>query len=230
MDWSKVNHGRMFLAAMQNIHDCKMCGKCCKGMKGIALSRIDTIRMSKEIGIPEKEFIKTYTTKSNLKDSDRHYIPVGPEIACPFLTPQGCAHYEGRGQVCRHFPWCSAENTKNIEAGKPVMIYQQCVGMPLTYKGVVLAAMFISEQEAKDILNSNIGRILFVSIADMEGRGEAYTKKLLWEIGVDKMPTQGELHEMGFKYAVAYTKTYFSPAALKYTMENLDALISRLGY
>jgi Fe-S-cluster containining protein len=177
-------------------------------MAGIALSRVDTLRMSKHLGIPEKEFIKKYTVQNPRKPSDRHYILVGEEMRCPFLTDHGCSQYEGRGQVCRFYPWTSPENMENIKSKKPITIYQRCDGMKLTYIKILEDAEVIPVELANQILGGITGKLCFLLAIDMEGKGAISLKKQLADIGLDKLPPADEIRAMARLYAVAFCSRF----------------------
>jgi Fe-S-cluster containining protein len=220
IDWEKVPPGQLFLAAMQQAHECLMCGKCCRGMEGIALNRTDTLRMSKHLGMSEREFIKKYTTQNPKKPSDRHYILEGEDKHCPFLTSHGCSQYEGRGQVCRFYPWTSPDNMAGMKEKKPITIYQRCDGMKLTYIHVLEDAEVIPVELANQILNGITGKLCFLLAIDMEGRGDIHLKKLLAEIGLDELPPAEEIRSMARLYAVAFCSR-FNPLVREDTRRKL---------
>jgi Fe-S-cluster containining protein len=220
IDWEKVPKGQLFLAAMQQAHECLMCGNCCRGMDGIALSRIDTLRMSKHLGIPEREFIQEYTVKSPKKASDRLYKLVGEDNHCPFLTAHGCANYEGRGQVCRFYPWTSPGNMRGMKDAKPITIYQRCDGMKLTYAHILEDAETIPLDTAEQILKGITGKLCFILAINMEGRGELHFKKMLEEIGLDELPPADEIRAMARLYAVAFCSR-FNPIVREQTRRKL---------
>lgn len=204
IDWKKVLPGELFLAAMQQAHECLMCGNCCRGMAGIALNRIDTLRMSKQLGMPEREFVKKYTTQNPNKPSDRHYKLEGEDRHCPFLTSHGCSQYEGRGQVCRFYPWTSPENMDNMRKKKPIIVYQRCDGMKLTYINILNDAEAIPVKLADQVLNGITGKLCYILAIDMEGRGLTHFKKQLEDIGLDELPPADEIRAMARLYAVAF--------------------------
>ena len=208
IDWEKVPPGQLFLAAMQQCHECLMCGKCCNQMDGIALNRIDTLRMSQHLGMEERAFIKQYTTQNPRKPSDRHYILEGEDRHCPFLTSHGCSQYEGRGQVCRMYPFVSPENMEGIKKKKPITIYDRCDGMKLTYIHILEDAEEIPTKLADQVLNGTTGKLCFILAIDMEGRGDTHLKKLLAEIGLDELPPADEIKAMARLYAVAYCSRF----------------------
>lgn len=222
MDWKNIKPAQYFLACLQEVHQCQQCGKCCRGMNGIALTRLDTQKMAKHLGMSEKEFRQKYTTPSPRKPSDRLYKLEGPENRCPFQGESGgCTQYEGRGQVCRFYPWASPENMGNVAKGKNFMIYDRCKGMLITYINVLEDSKFMPAAMADALLKSDSGRLMFLRVVDMEGRGEAYIKKRLKELGLDDWPPNDVMYAMAYQYAVAY--------CTKLTTEKRDGILGELN-
>jgi Fe-S-cluster containining protein len=213
IDWNKVKTGQLFLACLQEILECQQCGRCCRGMAGIALTRLDRIKMAKHLGLSEKEFTKKYTMSSPRKPSDRLYITVGEDKRCPFQGDHGgCTQYEGRGQVCRFYPFAAPEQMERAFKGQGMMIYDRCKGMMITYLHVLDDAEYMPPELADAMLKSESGKLLFLKVVDMEGRGEAYIKNRLKEFGLDDWPDAQAMKTMAYQYAVAYC-TKFSPEA-----------------
>jgi len=210
MDWTKIDQANLWVAAMQQAHICLMCGKCCRQMDGIALNSIDTKRMAKHLGMKERDFIKQYTVKSTKKPSDRLYVLEGEDKHCPFLTDHGCCQYEGRGQVCRFYPWTSPENMQRAQDKKGLILYERCKGMVITYIRVLEEAKTLDMELAKGILSGQTGRICLIKAVDMEGRGEANTKGLLATLGLKEFPPEEGLKQAAFIYCAAYCRVNMS--------------------
>ena len=227
IDWNVVKPWQLFLACMQEIHECQQCGKCCRGMQGIAMTRLDRIKMAEHLGISEKEFTKKYTQPSPRKPSDRLYIPVGEDERCPFQGDHGgCTQYEGRGQVCRFYPWASPENMELVRKGKPPMVYDRCKGQMLTYLHILEDAENMEAPMVEAVLKSDSGKLLFLKVVDMEGRGEAYIKKRLKTLGLDDWPEPDALKALAYHYAVAFCAK-FTPQAREFMRRDLRGYINR---
>jgi Fe-S-cluster containining protein len=81
--------------------DCRACANCCK-VAETDITRRDTERISRKIGMTEREFIQTYTTASAFEDEE--LILRRTEKGCIFLDGNDCTIYEDRPDTCRNFP------------------------------------------------------------------------------------------------------------------------------
>jgi Fe-S-cluster containining protein len=207
LDWSKVVQMEKFLAALQIVHECKMCGSCCVNMAGIAYNSTDTVRMAKTLGIPRNEFVKEYTIASTKQPKDRWLNTKGKDHECIFWSKNGCTKYEGRGQVCRLYPWTSPEQLNSVKAKKGWHIYPKCRGMQETYLKVLEAAKKMPLETAQAILKSPLGNICMLNlIRDMYNEESAlFSAK---ELGLPHMPAMEELKSMAWNYAVACVTLY----------------------
>jgi hypothetical protein len=77
--------------------DCVACSNCCKNTS-TGLENEDIKRISKYLGVNDKEFINKYLTKNK---SGRWVLDSRP---CKFLTANGCSIYEVRPRACREYP------------------------------------------------------------------------------------------------------------------------------
>lgn len=202
IDWTKITPRHKFLAAMQILHDCQKCGKCCVDMSGIAFNSADAVRMAKELDIRRNDFVKDYTIASKNKPTDRWLNTKGPNHACVFWSEAGCTRYLGRGQVCRLYPWTTPQQTEYVLKNRGWILYDKCLGMSLTYEKVLLGAMTIPMPAAKAILESNLGDICYLNyIEDCSTREAAeFAAK---ELGLESKPTRDRLYNIAWNYAIA---------------------------
>ena len=78
--------------------DCLDCANCCKTIPPI-LNDTDCRRLSKALGMKEKDFFSTYVRID--EDGDR----VMAQTPCPFLLENNhCLVYESRPRACRQYP------------------------------------------------------------------------------------------------------------------------------
>jgi len=78
--------------------DCLQCANCCKGLPAL-VQKGDIQRISRHLGMPEKDFVLNYTRMDD--DGDR----VLRGAPCPFLGPDNaCSIYEHRPRSCRQYP------------------------------------------------------------------------------------------------------------------------------
>lgn len=80
--------------------DCRACANCCK-VAETDITRRDSARISRSMGMSEKEFIEKYTTSSVF---DEELILRRTEHGCIFLNGNDCAIYDDRPDTCRNFP------------------------------------------------------------------------------------------------------------------------------
>ena len=80
--------------------DCRACANCCK-VAETDITKRDSARISRAMGMSEKEFISQYTTASAFDDE---MILRRTETGCVFLNGNDCTIYEDRPDTCRNFP------------------------------------------------------------------------------------------------------------------------------
>jgi Fe-S-cluster containining protein len=203
-DWSKLSGGELLVAAMQVSFECERCGKCCKGMQGIALNSLDTARMAKQLGIDKNDFVREYTTASLRKPSDRWYKTVGEDQRCPFLGEDGCQVYESRGQVCRFYPFYSPMVQSRAKKTGVVTVFSSCKGMARTYQKILIQAKTLSSEVAHQILNGDIGKICYLYMVIDEGKAKT-AEIIAKELGYVNLPDRESLREQAWMYATAWT-------------------------
>lgn len=192
MDWSKISGTELYLAAMQVSFECETCCKCCKEMVGIAYNSVDCQRMAKYLGIGVHEFMKEYTVASPRKPGDRWFKTKEPNRSCQFLGDYGCTVYEGRGQVCRAYPWFTADAVTAVRNKKPYKIFPACKGMVLSLWRTIQIAKSMSLKEAQEILKSDVGRLCWIWMVYGEGK-LGTVDKICKEMGYANLPPRENL-------------------------------------
>ena len=86
---------------------CTQCGKCCRNREDVLLTGPDIYRVSKELGMKPKEFIKRYC-EIYIGDTSRVPIcrlkPVSADKQCPLLDSNRCSVHNAKPTVCALFP------------------------------------------------------------------------------------------------------------------------------
>ncbi len=102
--------------------DCLMCANCCKSIPPM-LSKRDTKRLAKHLGLAPSQFSDKYTVVDNDGDVVMNASP------CPFLQEDNkCSVYEVRPAACRLYPHSGDELfIKNLSHHKRNMKY--CPGL-----------------------------------------------------------------------------------------------------
>ncbi len=84
------------------------CFNACCGDLNQYLSPYDVMRLKKALNVNSSVFLETWT---NRHDGPRSGLPVvslrpqaGPDLKCPFVTPEGCGVYVHRPASCRMYP------------------------------------------------------------------------------------------------------------------------------
>jgi Fe-S-cluster containining protein len=202
-DWSQVAPEKMFAAAMQVWYECDNCGRCCIGMNGISLNSVDTERMAKFLGMKKNDFIRQYTIPSTIKPTDRWYKPVGDDHRCPFKTNTGCTKYEGRGQVCRYFPFYSMPIVDGLIKQRKMILYPDCPGMKKAYNAVIQDSKNMPKEFASEILKQDIGKVCIVFMIEDEGK-IGTVSKMFRELGFAQAPDRNSMKAAARLYATAY--------------------------
>ncbi len=102
--------------------NCTMCGKCCVGREDILLNAQDVFRLSKELDIHPKDFIKKYCEVYIGNDSKMvivRLLPVGPYKICPLLQGHRCIVHNVKPTVCAMFPIGRSIQLSPEEAKEP---------------------------------------------------------------------------------------------------------------
>lgn len=76
---------------------CARCGRCCHG-QAIQLNPYEILCLSTHLGQGTSDFIARHTHNQGL------FLRFGPDGACGFLGPQGCAVHPQRPLACRLYP------------------------------------------------------------------------------------------------------------------------------
>jgi len=104
-----MNQEIQVLTKLQEMHECDRCGECCIRSNPIMMLGKDAAAIAKYLGIPGSRFQELYT-----KGRYKQFIVLKSEGPCPFLGGKGpgdyrCTIYEVRPEVCRRFPWLTAQ-------------------------------------------------------------------------------------------------------------------------
>lgn len=204
IDWSNITNTTMFLAALQILHACQRCGKCCSGkMAGIAYNSADVVRMAKHLGMSRNEFVRQYTVPSPNKPTDRWLTRQDLTGDCPFLGKDGCTQYEGRGQVCRLYPYTTPMQLERADKNRPVILYADCPGMESAYTRSLKEADNMPAEVAANILASDMGKYCMLSTVDALHGPEA-AKYAARELGLKEPIPKDRLINIAQAYATAY--------------------------
>jgi Fe-S-cluster containining protein len=187
-------------------------------MDGIALNSIDVVRMAKHMGMDKNDFMREYTVASLKLKTDRWYKPVGDTKMCPFLTSEGCSQYEGRGQVCRHYPWFSVPSVTALRSKKPMAIFITCPGTLHTLDTMLHQALEMDTKEATDILKSDVGKFCFLHMELAIGNKEGFVDRSIKQMGYANLPTEEALKGPAWAYAVA-VMTLWGERKIRNTLE-----------
>jgi Fe-S-cluster containining protein len=202
VNWGKISEAEYLLVALQIVHECQMCGTCCQRMDGIAYCAVDAERMAKHLNMKKNDWMREMTVPSTRKKGDRWLKLTEGEKKCPYLTDHGCSVYPGRGQVCRNYPWASAEQIEAARSHQPLRMYPKCPGMPITYKKYTEASLSMGKDAAEAVVKSDIKKYCYLNYIASEGRGEAarYAAK---DLGLEDVPEEGALKNMARAYVIA---------------------------
>jgi len=105
---------------------CRMCGRCCLGREDILLTPRDLFRAAKHLGMAPDAFVNRYCECYLGEDSRMpivRLLPVGEELACPLLSPDGrCTVHESKPVICALFP-LGRVYSQDQETGKRTLSY-----------------------------------------------------------------------------------------------------------
>ncbi|MDM8563430.1 YkgJ family cysteine cluster protein [Candidatus Marithioploca araucensis] len=79
--------------------------KCCQRID-ISLTPYDILRLKKRLGLTSNEFLAQYTVPYEMDASGMPGVKIrtaDDNLACPFVTEEGCSVYEDRPTVCRYY-------------------------------------------------------------------------------------------------------------------------------
>ncbi len=81
--------------------------ECCRELE-LALTPYDALRLSRELGLTSSQFLERHVVIEQDKGETfpRFYLGMVDDgrASCPFVSPAGCAVYEGRPGACRAYP------------------------------------------------------------------------------------------------------------------------------
>lgn len=217
MDWSKVSGAELFMACMQISFKCKRCGKCCKLVDGIAYNSVDCLRMAKHLGIDLNDFRERYTIPSTKKATDRWLDQSAGQ--CPFLGEKGCLQYEGRGQVCRAYPWYTAGAVMQARQGKGFRFFPECPGAVEHFKEVLKMAQNPLYIKPEKLLNMDFAKHAWLYMLAGEGKEQQATK-ICREMGYFNLVPLYDLEVTCKWWAVAWL-TLMGPHKLQLTLDEV---------
>jgi Fe-S-cluster containining protein len=172
-------------------------------MAGIAFCAVDAERMAKHLNMKKNDWMREMTVASPMKCGDRWLKLEEGTLRCPYLSDKGCTVYEGRGQVCRNYPFYSAEQVESVRAGKPYQMYSQCIGMVKTTIKYINKSFEMDVPTAKAIAAGYLKKYTYLKSIENEGRGEA-AKYAARDLGLNDVPDEETLKSMAAAYVVAY--------------------------
>jgi Fe-S-cluster containining protein len=100
---------------------CARCGRCCHD-QAIQLNGYEIARLARSLGLCTSETIAKHTTNAG------QFLRFGPDGACAFLRPQGCAVHADRPLACRLYPLGREGDAGGEECFAPLEPHPQCAG------------------------------------------------------------------------------------------------------
>ena len=98
---------RQFRKIAQDVEeqiDCRQCAECCR-VTEVQLAERDVAKLSRFLGISEREFIEKHTALDDDVAAILRRVKTADERqACEFLQGNECTVYEGRPANCERFP------------------------------------------------------------------------------------------------------------------------------
>ncbi len=128
---------------------------CCRNLYQV-LTPYDILRLKRTVGLSSGEFLREYTQQGIGPESGLPVVSLRPvpgeEMACPFVTPQGCRVYPDRPASCRIYPLARAVS-RCRETGRLIEHYallkeSHCCGF--NRGGSQSVKQWISTQELKN--------------------------------------------------------------------------------
>jgi Fe-S-cluster containining protein len=160
--------------------------------------------MAKHLGMEKKDFLRQYTEASSKIKTDRWYKTVGEDRKCPFLGEGGCKQYEGRGQVCRHYPFYSVPCVTTLRNHKPMALFPKCHGMINSFIEILTFALTMDPKDRDKILaNQLVPRLCFLHMMLAVGTQDVVVDRLIKEMGLANMPPEAALKQDAWMYAAA---------------------------
>lgn len=100
---------------------CARCGRCCHD-QAIQLNGYEIARLAWALGLCTTETINKHTTNAG------QFLRVGPDGACAFLGPEGCAVHAHRPLACRLYPLGREGGGAGDEFFAPLQPHPACPG------------------------------------------------------------------------------------------------------
>jgi Fe-S-cluster containining protein len=100
---------------------CARCGRCCHD-QAIQLNGYEIARLARALGLCTSETIAKHTTNAG------QFLRFGPDGACVFLRPEGCAVHVDRPLACRLYPLGREGDAGGEECFAPLERHPQCAG------------------------------------------------------------------------------------------------------
>lgn len=207
-----------FLAntALQLLFVCERCGHCCREEKAIAVSIEDCRRIARHLGVSLKRFMKDYTRPHELKGElvgSARMLKKTPFEPCPFYDPAlpGCLIHSAKPQVCIAALYLSKMNLLICEEQKKINDFPVCSGDgKLRARIAELSSSIREDASAEKWLDQLFasGRDeaeLFLLLMRLKGMqiyfGEEKAAKLARKLGLERVPEDDALREIGLVYA-----------------------------
>ncbi len=103
-------------------YDCIACSNCCKETT-TDLTKEDIGRISRELNMKPKVFIKKYLGKSEGEFMIKN-------LPCPFLGEEGCTIYDCRPEACREYP----HTDKDEMLSRLISLMENCAICPVVFE------------------------------------------------------------------------------------------------
>jgi Fe-S-cluster containining protein len=203
-------------AALHLLFVCERCGRCCLEEKGIAVSIEDCRRIARHLNVSLKRFMKDYTRPHELKGEI-----VGPARMlgkregdpCPFydFSLLGCRIHSAKPQVCKAALYLSKMNLLICEEQKKINSFPICsADGKLRSRIAQLASSVKDDPDAKKQLDQLFDGAreeakLYLLLLRLKGMeiyfGEKRASQLARWLGLEKVPEDDALSEIGLLYA-----------------------------
>ena len=137
--------------------------ECCRDLNQF-LTPYDIVRLKNHFGLSSGEFLAQYTSQHIGPESGLPIVTLrpkaGPEIICPFVSPQGCTVYANRPSSCRIYPLVRglARSRQTGEITEQFMVLQEphCLGFGANRQQTVNQWMQGQEIEVYNEINDQL--------------------------------------------------------------------------
>ena len=141
--------------------------ECCRDLNQF-LTPYDIVRLKNHLGLSSGEFLAQYTSQHIGPESGLPIVTLrpkaGPELICPFVSPQGCTVYANRPSSCRIYPLVRglARSRQTGEINEQFMVLQEphCLGFGASRKQTVKQWMQGQEIEIYNTINDQLMEII----------------------------------------------------------------------